>query len=241
MMLTKTQEIKISKNPSLQKLKKSNQLAILLAGQKLRVYREQGTGKRTCYKENFNYSELQTQLNAIGLPFEYGNDAPRGGKLGDFLRLLSKPEIRILKQKERLCEIEKTIQKLFHLETFKMVKFPFEYQETGKNYKIDGFPSDIPTFQDFHQSTNATFTLCAEPTTTADFVSFNKRTEEISSKYWYGEDEQGSYVIRYSDHWSNRVGYIRTCYWILDGTEDSTEFICGKCYLKDFTIILQVR
>jgi len=40
-----------------------------------------------CYVEQVSYV-----LNEIGIKFEYGNDAPRGGVHGDFIKILTKIE-----------------------------------------------------------------------------------------------------------------------------------------------------
>jgi hypothetical protein len=54
----------------------------------------------------------------------------------------------------------------------------------------------------------------------------------ISSLYWYGSDEYGDYVIRYSDHWD----FVGSCQWEFQ-EERTNEWMAGKCYLKNFEVI----
>ena len=47
----------------------------------------------------------------------------------------------------------------------------------------------------YYMGTFATFKACKIPKRQPNFVS------ESGSKYWYGEDKRGPYVVRASDHW----------------------------------------
>lgn len=89
-------------------------------------------------------------------------------------------------------------------------------------------------------------------------------TKKISSKYYYGKDEEGEYIIRESDHW----GDVASCKWNLkiydengdlfhventweewlideeDGTESvnyHADVVFGKAYLKDFKTQLELN
>lgn len=83
------------------------------------------------------------------------------------------------------------------------------------------------TFENFFKGTSAIFTQISEkPTTKPDYTS------RSGSRYWYGEDDKGKYVIRQSDHWSTEVrnnndaesftakpdnyNNIASCYWAID-------------------------
>jgi hypothetical protein len=119
------------------------------------------------------------------------------------------------------------------------------------------------THDNFHISTKATFKSCKKPKRTADFISRSRVWFEdgkgscfVSSCYWYGEDNKGKFVIRYSDHW----GQVASCNWEIDCREEKeflfshrnnktyhivkqrinaselyVKSIAGKCYLRDFS------
>ena len=62
------------------------------------------------------------------------------------------------------------------------------------------------TFDNFFANTSAVFTLLHKseaPQREADYESEHWDGLGISSRYWYGEDERGKYVVRASDHWSD--------------------------------------
>lgn len=80
----------------------------------------------------------------------------------------------------------------------------------------------------FAKSTAGVFVYIEAPNRKPDFIS------KSGSKYWFGEDAKGEYVIRQALHWSEitpnhsirvgdsvfyngncRCGFIRTCCWIL--------------------------
>ena len=117
----------------------------------------------------------------------------------------------------------------------------------------------------FFKETYCMFKACKEPKRKPDYISYIKtyydhyeelyiQLEEkdwiISSKYWYGKDKNGKYVIRSSGHWSKRnnvleVEAIRTCYWELYSPRTkqkciknirTNEFYAGKAYLSWFKI-----
>lgn len=54
-----------------------------------------------------------------------------------------------------------------------------------------------------HKDTLAFFVECITPTTEPSYISAD------GDKYWYGEDENGKYVIRYAKVW----GIVGTCCW----------------------------
>lgn len=53
----------------------------------------------------------------------------------------------------------------------------------------------------------------------------------ISSRYWYGQDKKGNYIIRESDHW----GKVASCYWSkkFNTLNDYRKTITAKIYLKN--------
>ncbi|MCU7570491.1 hypothetical protein [Riemerella anatipestifer] len=58
-----------------------------------------------------------------------------------------------------------------------------------------------------------------------------KIKSEISSRYWYGEDSSGQYVIRESDHW----GQVASCVWhrTMDyNLKGKNSFVCAKSYIN---------
>lgn len=62
------------------------------------------------------------------------------------------------------------------------------------------------TFDNFFANTSAVFTLLPKseaPQREADYESKRWDGLGISSRYWYGEDERGKYVVRASDQWSD--------------------------------------
>lgn len=106
------------------------------------------------------------------------------------------------------------------------------------------------TFDNFFISTEIVFKGCKTPNRKSDFVS------ESGSRYWYGENKKGKYVIRCSDHWvgvrklgENKVykniETISSCLWHIKTNDVSkVKFnnnrayfvwkVSGKSYLKDF-------
>lgn len=62
------------------------------------------------------------------------------------------------------------------------------------------------TFDNFSKSTSAVFEAMPKsevPQREADYASERWDGFGVSSRYWYGEDERGKYVIRESNHWSS--------------------------------------
>ena len=97
----------------------------------------------------------------------------------------------------------------------------------------------------FYQNTKATFRGCQVPKRQPDYIS------DSGSKYWYGENKNGKYLIRLSNHWIIRTEIydckksnkskrecktIATCQWKLK-TNTISRYQAGKCYLKDFVSI----
>lgn len=92
----------------------------------------------------------------------------------------------------------------------------------------------------YFNSSYGIFKGCKAPNRNLDFVS------PSGSKYWYGSDKKGAFVIRKSNHWS-KLGNkkykhvqikanISSCYWVLnlaDNTPIKHEY-AGKCYFADF-------
>ena len=100
------------------------------------------------------------------------------------------------------------------------------------------------TLNNFYLKTFATFKGCKMPKREADYISYSTYTGEVSSKYWYGKNSKGFYIIRVSDHWTNYKGFnkdkqekgcgnIGSCYWKLK-TNSNENNKAGKAYLKDF-------
>ena len=59
-------------------------------------------------------------------------------------------------------------------------------------------------------------------------VYYEDRKKGISSRYWYGENSKGKYIIRESDHW----GSVASCEWgITKSNRKETYLIYGKIYL----------
>ena len=60
-------------------------------------------------------------------------------------------------------------------------------------------------------------------------VYYEDKQKGISSRYWYGEDSKGKYIIRESDHW----GDVASCTWgITKPRKKDSYLIYGKIYLK---------
>ena len=69
------------------------------------------------------------------------------------------------------------------------------------------------TFDNFFKSTSAVFEAMPKsevPQRDADYASERWDGFGVSSRYWYGEDERGKYVIRESNHWSSMLLGERT-------------------------------
>lgn len=62
------------------------------------------------------------------------------------------------------------------------------------------------TYDDFYISTKGVFRDCEEPTTEPNYTSVPKAIADSPSKYWYGTDEEGDYVIRRANHWCQYYG-----------------------------------
>lgn len=85
------------------------------------------------------------------------------------------------------------------------------------------------THSNFHLATKAWFKPCKMPTRKPNFIS------NSGSKYWYGNDKKGDYVIRYSDHW----GAVASCDWRIKNEPLRNRRISfteksGKCYTQKF-------
>lgn len=107
------------------------------------------------------------------------------------------------------------------------------------------------TYQNFFISTKAFFKGCKPPKRKPDYVSRRKNAYwdcdkrwPTGSKYWYGKDEKGPYIIRQSDHWVTVKDFdkskkvkdcesIATCQWHIKTTRHR-KTMTGKCYLSDF-------
>ncbi len=111
------------------------------------------------------------------------------------------------------------------------------------------------TFDNFFINTRGTFELTDTPKREPDYTSERRDGSGISSRYWYGTDEGGAYVIRESDHWS---GYlygsnnpdwqernmqnqtpIASCRWALrmpNINDYNSGWQTGKIYLKDLSV-----
>lgn len=96
--------------------------------------------------------------------------------------------------------------------------------------------------KNFMNSTKAVFKGCKCPKRKPDFIS------KSGSKYWFGQNKKGSFVIRKSGHWCSitmkvsdkyekrhiehyySVKKISSCVWHLNSNKNTT----GKCYFKNF-------
>lgn len=101
----------------------------------------------------------------------------------------------------------------------------------------------MKTFEELFQyclennvGTRGCFKGCKRPKRNPDYSS------PSGSKYWYGEDSKGKYMIRRSDHWSYINGYaiypfecgsIKKSFW---GLKTSKPTYCGKIYLNKIKI-----
>lgn len=59
-------------------------------------------------------------------------------------------------------------------------------------------------------------------------VYYEDKRLGISSRYWYGEDSKGKYVIRESDHW----GKVASCNWRATKDLKNKKLKTAKIYLK---------
>lgn len=97
------------------------------------------------------------------------------------------------------------------------------------------------TFENYFMNTEAVFKGCKIPKREPDFIS------KSGSKYWYGINKTGKFVIRFSDHWvkikrigSNQIkldcNRIASCMWHIKTNfkQKDENYIAGKCYLSDF-------
>ena len=109
-------------------------------------------------------------------------------------------------------------------------------------------------YSNYFLSTKVVFKGCKIPKRNPDYISIDKKFNDISSKYWYGEDTNGKYVIRQSNHWVNICDFennkykqcerIATCLWSLKTNKKNTDFLgnleyltsknAGKAYLSKF-------
>lgn len=101
----------------------------------------------------------------------------------------------------------------------------------------------------FYLGTKCKFKGCKSPKREPDYVSCTRSGMKVSSMYWYGQNKNGAYVIRSSDHWSDSNdpvasirGKIASCYWWLTTNSKSAYegpgydmWFTGKAYFKDFT------
>ena len=85
----------------------------------------------------------------------------------------------------------------------------------------------------------AVFKGCKSPNTTSSYKS------RSGSEYWYGEDNNGRFIIRKSCHWTkviykkippvgiNECGFIVDKLWFLITNNNKSKIQCGKCYIDD--------
>jgi hypothetical protein len=106
----------------------------------------------------------------------------------------------------------------------------------------------IITRDNYYISTFVVFKACKRPRRQPDYISYYvddyTGKKYISSEYWYGCDKRGEYVIRASDHWSNRNNRsdcirVGTCIWNIFIPKRSKsikagEECTGKAYFKWF-------
>lgn len=106
--------------------------------------------------------------------------------------------------------------------------------------------SNMITKHNYFISSQGIFKGCKRPKRKPDFISYSKYDGRISSEYWYGEDKNGSYVIRCSNHWSTLKDFgkekrqidvesISSCWWDLK-TTSKKNIKTGKCYFKAMSI-----
>ena len=119
--------------------------------------------------------------------------------------------------------------------------------EINKRFSLRNMvPTNEPvTFDNFYNRTAGIWEalpISEAPTRTPDYESRRWDGFGVSSRYWYGEDEGGQYIIRESDHWSryifgnnsaedfkrNPYGKIAStpiasCRWALDGKAVATD------------------
>ena len=84
----------------------------------------------------------------------------------------------------------------------------------------------MKTIQNFFLKTYGVYKPCKRPVRNPDFES------PSGSQYWFGENKNGKYIIRSSNHWGKAKG----CYWDLKNAETYRleEPVCGKIYLHQF-------
>ena len=111
------------------------------------------------------------------------------------------------------------------------------------------------TYKNFYLSTTGIFIECNEPKWEPAYISTPTREGNTPSKYWYGTDEVGDYIIRRANHWCvyfngsdamcEQFKKIIKCIWHLrfpiksmdngSKVEDVLHnggHLCGKIYLK---------
>ena len=57
------------------------------------------------------------------------------------------------------------------------------------------------TYEDFFIKTKGTYIECEEPTIEPSYISTPTQVGNTASKYWYGTDKGGDYIIRKANHW----------------------------------------
>lgn len=93
------------------------------------------------------------------------------------------------------------------------------------------------TFNNFFNNTKVIFKGCKTPKREPDFIS------NTGSKYWYGNDKNGGYVIREADHWVTHKAFnkekkhkqctsISSCIWSIKTNIESITLVYDKYYNK---------
>ena len=90
----------------------------------------------------------------------------------------------------------------------------------------------------FFTSSKSIFVECNKMEVPADYISLDKKTGKVSSKYWYTNEG----VVRESDHW----GEVASCIWVLNGISKRFDFCqvlnetkTGFCSFEDMTNVTQ--
>ncbi len=131
----------------------------------------------------------------------------------------------------------------------------FDVKKGGSDWMPPLLKKIMINYNNYFQNTAAIFKGCKTPKRVPDYVS-KDRYGQKSSTYWYGKDKKGEYIIRRSNHWVHRQPLgkekgatqckrISSCVWHLRThmveyyknlgiTTKYSNYLTGKCYLKDF-------
>lgn len=82
------------------------------------------------------------------------------------------------------------------------------YRTACETLRHKNYCSSPVTYENFYLRTRGTFVECDLPEVEPSYISTPTVLGHTGSKYWYGSDSKGDYIIRCANHWCK---YVNNC------------------------------